>query len=408
MRIVLNSVGSTGDVMPFLALGQELKELGHSVVLAAPPNFQPMAEGTGIDFAAVGPFWENEWASQLSMRMVNEPDYTRQWSIFFEGFSFAVPAMFRDLSNVCEEADALVASCYSFAAHMVHETLGVPFITVRLAHFGEEDRETREKAGDAINCCRCQLGFRPLADPFGKDSHSRFLALYAISPGLTGYSPQQAPGFFFCKDAPFSPPRPLVEFLGAGEKPIIMTFGSMVPKDPVATMKLLIAALESAGRRTIIQRGWRSLGIDARSLPPFIKMIGHAPHGWLFNQASLVIHHGGVGTTAACLRAGVPAVVVPWMIDQPAWGQLTMQHGTTSAVIPQQELSIERLSSAICHTFDLYEHYQERAQAVASIVRSEGGAKLAARMIGDCRQVSSSGQPGQELDSLEWHSLISK
>lgn len=102
MRIVLNSVGSTGDIMPFLALGQELKALGHSVVLAAPPNFQPMAEGVAIEFAPVGPFWENQWASELSMRMVNEPDPTRQWRRFFEGFSFAVPAMFRDLSNVCE------------------------------------------------------------------------------------------------------------------------------------------------------------------------------------------------------------------------------------------------------------------------------------------------------------------
>ncbi|MBZ5507164.1 MAG: glycosyltransferase [Acidobacteriia bacterium] len=408
MRIVLNSVGSTGDVMPFLALGQELKELGHSVILAAPPNFQPMAEGTGIDFAPVGPFWENEWASQLSMKMVNEPDPTRQWSIFFEGFSFAVPAMFRDLSNVCEEADVLVASCYSFAAHMVQETLGIPFITVRLAHFGEEDQATKEQAGEAINRCRCQLGFQALDDPFGEDSHSRFMALYAISPALTGFSPHQAPGFFFCKDTPFSPSRPLAEFLAAGEKPIIMTFGSMVPKDPAATTKLLIAALESAGKRTIIQRGWRSLGLDAKSLPPFIKMIGHAPHGWLFNQASLIIHHGGVGTTAACLRAGVPSIVVPWMIDQPAWGALTMQHGTTSAVIPQRELSVERLSTAICHTFDLYERYQERAQTVAAIIQSEDGAKSAAQRIGDCRQLSSYGHSGPELDGLDQHSLISK
>jgi sterol 3beta-glucosyltransferase len=408
MRIVLNSVGSTGDVMPFLALGQELKELGHSVILAAPPNFQPMAEGTGIDFAPVGPFWENEWASQLSMQMVNEPDPTRQWSIFFEGFSFAVPAMFRDLSNVCEEADALVASCYSFAAHMVQETLGIPFITVRLAHFGEEDQVTKKKAGEAINRSRCQLGFQSLNDPFGEDSHSRFMALYAISPGLTGFSPQQAPGFFFCKDMPFSPSRALAEFLAAGEKPVIMTFGSMVPKDPAATTKLLITALESAGKRTIIQRGWRSLGLDAKSLPPFIKMIGHAPHGWLFNQASLIIHHGGVGTTAACLRAGVPSIVVPWMIDQPAWGNLTMQHGTTSAVIPQRELSVEGLSTAICHTFDRYEHYQQRAQAVAAILQSEGGAKSAAQRIGDCRQLSSNGHLGPGLDRSEQHSLISK
>ncbi len=86
------------------------------MVLAAPPNFQLMVEGIGLEFAAVGPFWNNEWASQFSMNMVNAPDRTRQWQIFFEGFSFAVPAMFKDLSKICADADALVASCYSFAA----------------------------------------------------------------------------------------------------------------------------------------------------------------------------------------------------------------------------------------------------------------------------------------------------
>lgn len=264
---------------------------------------------------------------------------------------------------------------------MVQETLRIPLITVRLAHFGEEDNATKAHAGEAINCCRRELGFPILNDPFGEDSHSRLLALYAISPGLTGYSSRRAPGFFFCKDARFCPPRPLAEFLAAGEKPIILTFGSMVPSDPAGMMKTLIETLQRVGRRTIIQRGWRSLGVDARSLPPFIKMIGHAPHGWLFNQASLVIHHGGVGTTAACLRAGVPSIVVPWMIDQPAWGELTMQHGTTSAVIPQKELSNERLSTAICHTFDLYDHYLGRAQTMALMIQSEGGAKSAAQVI---------------------------
>ena len=92
-------------------------------------------------------------------------------------------------------------------------------------------------------------------------------------------------------------------------------------------MKMVVEGLESVGKRTLIQRGWRSLGLDAKSLPPHIKLIGHAPHDWLFSQASLIIHHGGAGTTAACLRAGVPAIVIPWMIDQPDWGELTTTVG---------------------------------------------------------------------------------
>jgi sterol 3beta-glucosyltransferase len=411
MRIVLNSVGSTGDIMPFLALGQELKELGHSVVLAAPPNFQLMVEGIGLEFAAVGPFWENEWASQLSMNMVNAPDRTRQWQIFFEGFSFAVPAMFKDLSKICADADALVASCYSFAAHMVHEALKIPFITIRFAHFGEENEITKELAGGAINQCRIQMGFLPLRDPFGADAHSSLLSLYAISPGLTGYPTRQAPGFFFCKDSTqFRPGRGLAEFLAEGEKPIILTFGSMVAKDSAAMMKMVVEGLESVGKRTLIQRGWRSLGLDAKSLPPHIRLIGHAPHDWLFSQASLIIHHGGAGTTAACLRAGVPAIVIPWMIDQPDWGELTMQWGTTSAVIPQQELTAEKLAAAIRQTFEAYESYQERAQLLAEMIQAEGGAKSAARRIaaivnGKSRLLDVPGRVAVDLESVPPASL---
>src|SRR6266566_928039 len=193
MQIVLNSVGSTGDIMPFLVLGRELKDLGHSVTLAAPPNFQLMAEGAGLDFAAVGPFWQNEWASELVANIINEPDPQKHWRTFFEGFSSVVPAMFRDLIKVCEQADVLVASCYSFVAHMVQERLGIPFVSIRLAHFGEEDEVTRKMAGKVINRFRRELGFAALNDPFGKDSHSSLLALYAISPGLTGFSKSHAP-----------------------------------------------------------------------------------------------------------------------------------------------------------------------------------------------------------------------
>jgi UDP:flavonoid glycosyltransferase YjiC (YdhE family) len=400
MRIVLNSVGSTGDIMPFLALGQELTKLGHSVVLAAPPNFKIMTDGTDIGFEPVGPFWENDWASRLSMNMVEEPDPTRQWQTFFSGFAFTIPAMLRDLCHACEGADVLVASNYSFAAHMAHEQLGIPFVTIRLAHFGEEDRLTRDHAGQAINDCRRQLGFPALRDPFGKDSHSPLLSLYAISPGLTGYSGREAPGFFFCNDWEFQPSRALTDFLAAGEKPIILTFGSMVPSDPAAMTKTLIGALERTGRRAIIQRGWRSTGLDARSLPPFIKLTGHAPHGWLFRQASLVVHHGGVGTTAACLRAGVPAIVVPWMIDQPFWGRLTMEHGTTSAVIPRRELSMEGLSSAIQRTFDSYDFYSDRASALAAMIRSEGGARAAALRIVSAVQGNST-EPVPPLMGIE-------
>jgi len=381
MRFVLNSVGSAGDILPFVALGSELQELGHSVTLAVPPNFRLMAEAGGLNFAPVGPFWDSDWAGQLISNMIKEPDRRKHWQLFFEGFSFAVPAMFDSLMKVCEEADALVASCYSFAAHMCQERTNIPFITVRLAPFGEEDHTTGTLAGAVINRCRRQLGFAELPDPFGLNSHSSLLAMYAISPGLTGFSKSHAPGFFFHKGWDFHSSPELNEFLAAGEKPMVITFGSMVPEDPAAMVKLLVEAVENSGRRGLIQRGWKSLGMNSKLLPKSIRMIGHIPHEWLFERASLVVHHGGAGTTAACLRAGTPAIIVPWIVDQTGWGNLTMLRGTTVDVIPVHELSSAKLLKAIDRAFSSHAQHQQHAQELAAIIRSEGGAKAAAETI---------------------------
>jgi sterol 3beta-glucosyltransferase len=207
------------------------------------------------------------------------------------------------------------------------------------------------------------------------------LALYAVSPGLTGLHKSQAPGFFFHKGWDFHSSPELDEFLAAGEKPMVITFGSMVPDDPAAMVKLLVEAVENSGRRALIQRGWRSLGTNSKLLPKSIRMIGPIPHDWLFERASLVVHHGGAGTTAACLRAGTPAIIVPWIVDQTDWGNVTRLRGTTVDVIPVRELSSAKLGKAIDTAFSSYAQYQQHARELAAIIGNERGAKAAAQTI---------------------------
>jgi sterol 3beta-glucosyltransferase len=109
--------------------------------------------------------------------------------------------------------------------------------------------------------------------------------------------------------------------------------------------ELVLAALAQAGERAILQ-GWDALLRDM-ALPETVFHAGSLPHGWLFEQVRAVIHHGGFGTTAAGLRAGVPAIVIPHVIDQFYWGQRVYELGVGPQFIPRGQLSVEKLAAAI-------------------------------------------------------------
>jgi UDP:flavonoid glycosyltransferase YjiC (YdhE family) len=153
-------------------------------------------------------------------------------------------------------------------------------------------------------------------------------------------------GFWYL-DQPegYAPPVELARFLAAGEPPVYIGFGSMSTRDPRRTGELALRALELSGRRGVLMRGWG--GLDADDLSPGVTLIDETPHAWLFPQLAAVVHHGGAGTTGAGLRAGVPAVVVPFFADQPFWVERVAGLGAGPAPIPRRRLSAEALARAI-------------------------------------------------------------
>ncbi len=381
MRIILNSIGSVGDVFPFLALGRRLKELGHSVVVALEPNWEPVVALSELDYARFGPRFPPEHVGTLVRAMVREPDPGLQWKTLLENVAFAVPGMLSDLTELCEHADLLIANCYSFVAHMAQVKTGIPFITIRLSEYGENDDGMRAFPNRLMNRYRRELGSSELADPFGKDSHSRLLSLYALSPGLTGRGKSDAPGFFFMHVPNFEPPRDVVEFIANGEKPIVVSLGSMVTDDAASVTNVLIEGIGRVGKRVVIQEGWGALGVGMRSVPSYAKLTGFLPHEWLFDQASIIIHHGGGGTTAASLRAGVPSMVIPFALDQPFWADIAVKYGVTSAIIPYRELTADRVSEGLQKTLDRYPEHLSRAVEGAAMIRAEPGVDGAVEMI---------------------------
>ena len=176
-------------------------------------------------------------------------------------------------------------------------------------------------------------------------------------------------GFYFL-DAPsnYEPPEDVKNFLAAGEAPIFIGFGSIVVADPNALTGCVMKAIELSGQRAIVQQGWA--GMKPENVPDNVLLIGRAPHDWLFERCSLVIHHGGAGTTSVGLRAGKPTVVVPFFGDQFFWGD-TIARRNLGKSIPHAILTPEKLAEAIKHS--LTDEVKQNAIEAGMKIRAENG-----------------------------------
>jgi sterol 3beta-glucosyltransferase len=143
----------------------------------------------------------------------------------------------------------------------------------------------------------------------------------------------------------WTPPSDLVEFLAGGTPPIYIGFGSMSNRNPEETANLCLQALAQTKQRAIMLSGWG--GLQKSNLPDTVFMIDSVPHSWLFPRVGAVVHHGGAGTTAAGLRAGVPSIIIPFFGDQLFWGQRIAELGVGPEPIPRKKLTVERLTQAI-------------------------------------------------------------
>jgi UDP:flavonoid glycosyltransferase YjiC (YdhE family) len=173
----------------------------------------------------------------------------------------------------------------------------------------------------------------------------------------------QVTGYWFPEEEEWQPPADLVRFLEGGPPPVFVGFGSMPVPDAEGTTALVLEALRRSGQRGIVHAGWG--GVGSRDLPEWAFRLEYAPYGWLFPRMAAVVHHGGSGTTAFGLRAGVPSLVVPFVFDQFYWGRRIAELGVGPAPVPFGKLTARRLAAAI-------------DQAV-----SDGGMRQRARVLGE-------------------------
>jgi UDP:flavonoid glycosyltransferase YjiC (YdhE family) len=212
------------------------------------------------------------------------------------------------------------------------------------------------------------------------------LNLVPISPAVYAPNPYWAPrhrvvGYWFAEEpGGWQPSADLLAFIESGEPPLVISLGAMSlgSDDALESAALFVDAIRQAGVRAIIQ-GWEA-GMKQLALPETIYAAGSLPHSWLLPRSAGVIHHGGFGTTSAGLRAGIPALVIPHLIDQFYWGQRIYELGVGPRPIPRAKLDAQGLAAALA---ELAHNARLRVAAsrLGEQVRAEHGEDNAVRLI---------------------------
>jgi len=413
-RIVVFGAGSRGDIEPCIRLGRGLSESGFDVLLAAPENFGGLAKGSNLAFHPIRGDVQAIMASETGRRFMERGNLNPLASIRSMRALVGPVAldMAEDVLDACRDADLLIslavfgtlAKSISELAHvrLVHieptpmlptSAFPAPGWPVQRNLGGFLNRLSGQAMlwiiwqwyGPSVNHFRQRHGLRPLG---GGDFH-RILRSNTL---LGAYSAKVVPrpvdwpdnvsitGYWHSADdaTGWQPTRELVSFLEAGSPPVYVGFGSMAGRNPEQLAATAIQALDLSGQRGVLMTGWG--GMKAETLPKNVIMLDSAPHSWLFPRMAAVVHHGGAGTTAEGLRAGIPSVIVPFTLDQPFWGRRVQSLGVGPGPIPAAKIDTWVLASMIERAVTDTD-MRARAAALGEAIRSEDGIGQAVRRI---------------------------
>jgi len=408
MRIVIIATGSWGDVRPNVVLGQALQKTGYEVLLVAAEGFREWVEGRGVLFAGLGFDMKAMLEAQTkSAGLLQKLHLMRE-------MTQTTLQMGREIADIVREGDAVLLNEGVLGlVNGVLEKKKARFIHINLQPWvptfefsgmaplppawlpikeGTYNRWSGALVRRGQWLAMGKIGNRLRTDCLGmpKQTWAKHHAMLDSTPSLLLVSPQilQPPadwqlqhritGYIFDDDSGWEPPQNLLDFMADGEKPVFIGFGSMRERKPEDTTRLFLDAVKQTGKRAILLNGWA--GIGTSNLPKNAFLLRYAPQSWLFPRMAAVVHHGGAGTTAAGLRAGVPSVVVPAMSDQPFWGRRVHQLGAGAEPIPRPKLTASNLATAIVEA-TTNRAMQERAAELGTKITAEDGVSQAVSAV---------------------------
>lgn len=406
-RIVLSTWGSSGDLNPFIALAHGLRERGHDVLFVVDMAFLPYVEREG--FAA----WTLSGSAEEAFRPYQREMFggtTALSSVRVIYTRYVLPLLrshIAELREACRGADLLVAPFQTLAAAFVHALDGILWVsvvlspvTIRTAYLplvplpawlpDSAERAVygagwaagamfaRRLVDAAANDVAREVGLAPRCDWAYEHGLSHALTAVAVSPAYAPRPPDwptwvRETGFLFHDGGEtWDEPSSLTAFLAAPTPVVAISSGSMGPFVPGAFDRFYetaITATRTAGARPLVIGA--ATGSLPDPLPPGTLAVPFAPFSRVYPRCAAVMHHGGIGTTAQGLRAGVPSFILPWGADQSFAGMQTERIGA-GRWMPRQAFTPTR-GTGVLRDLLRDPRYRENARSVAAAIAQEDG-----------------------------------
>lgn len=415
MRIAILAPGSRGDIQPYVALGLGLQRAGHDARIVTTRDHASLVTAHGLPLHSADLDVQAELRDAKTSAAVESGKLLASFRRFADIAQRGARLIGEQALAAADGADLIVTGFTGLLlGASLSEKMGIPLtqaynvpltptrafpgvlfprlsfpprtLTHAASHWlGHQVLwmtmlpTARQVRGDLLG-----LGPAPMFAPFDRAPLRDGQIIYGFSPHVlpapTDWDPRiRITGTWSLDEAAgWTPPVALLDFLSRGPQPVYIGFGSMNSREPARTAALVLDALRATGQRAVINAGWG--GLELGDLPDTVALVDGMPHAWLFQHVRAVVHHGGAGTTAAGIRAGVPSIVVPFHGDQPFWARTIEHLGIGPAGIPRRKLTAERLARAIGEAVGNQE-MRTRAARLGERVRDEDGVGAAVRAI---------------------------
>jgi sterol 3beta-glucosyltransferase len=410
MRILFLTLGTRGDVQPFVALGKRLQQAGHDVAVCASSGFAPWIKEHGLGYAYMNndivDLVYSDTGRRAMERAGSVASLPKQMLDSARRFKPIFRRALAEQWEAAKGAQVIIYNPNAVGGYHIAEALGIVgimtdaiptwvptsafphIVTPDLKFGGWYNRLTHHLVGVIP-----QLLFGSVVSRWRKETlrlppRSLFASelvradgrpvpvILSISPNVVAPPPDwpksvRVTGYWFLDEGQnWQPPPRLLEFLAAGPPPVFVGFGSMAGRDPAKTARVALDAFARSGQRGLVVTGWGGLSVP--DPPQSAHVTEFVPYDWLLPRVAAVVHHGGAGTTAAGLRAGKPTVICPFVADQPFWGRRVAELGVGPSPIPQRNLTADNLAQAIQETMT-DTRMRRRAAELGAKIQAEDG-----------------------------------